>query len=157
MQLRIGEFRAIDAAADQRAAHAEPLDRILQLLGGEIGIGERDRGEADKAVRRLAADLGDLLVLQFDDLRLEVALGLVPEIRIDAQRLDIDALLVHDLDALGRDDELREAHLLPRQLERIGDVAMRVNIDGRDPLSGDDDLAPARLLWRLRRASARSR
>src|SRR5207244_13065242 len=60
--------RSSDLAADQRAAHPEPLDRILQLLGGEIGIGERDRGEADKAVRRLAADLGDLLVLQFDDL-----------------------------------------------------------------------------------------
>ena len=55
------------------------------MLGGEIGIGEGDRGEADKAVRRLGANLGNLFVLQFDDLRLEVALGLVPEIRVDAE------------------------------------------------------------------------
>jgi len=79
MQLRIGEFGAVDAAADQRAAHAEPFDGVLQLLGREIGVGQRDRGEADEAVRRLAADLGEFFVLQFDNLGGEVALGIVPE------------------------------------------------------------------------------
>jgi hypothetical protein len=43
---------------------------------------------------------------------LEVALGLVPEIRVDAERLDIDALLVHRLYAVRRDDEAGEAHFL---------------------------------------------
>src|ERR1700720_1579992 len=113
MQLWIGKLGAVNAPADQRAAHAETLDRILQLLGGEIGVCQRHRGEADEAVRRLAADLGELLVLQFDDLRGELALGIVPEIRIDAERLDVDALLVHHLDAIRRDDQSREPNLLP--------------------------------------------
>src|SRR5205823_1917784 len=86
-------------------------------------------------------------------LRLDVALGLVPELRIDAERLDIDALLVHDLGALGRDDELREAHLLTDEFERFRDVAMGVNVDGRDALARDDDLAPPGLSRCLRRGA----
>ena len=65
---------------------------MVELLGGEIGMLQRDRSQPDKAVGLRRADLGEFFVLQLDDLRGEVGLGLVPEDRVDAERLDVDAL-----------------------------------------------------------------
>ena len=80
MEFGIGELLAVDAAADQRAAQSEPLDRMFELLGGGIGVLQGYRRQADKAVRLCRADLGEFLVLQLDDLSGEVGLGLVPKI-----------------------------------------------------------------------------
>ena len=56
----------------------------------------RHGGEGDEAVRMRGDQLGELLVLQLDQRLGLVAVGVVPE-RIDADRLHVDALLVHGL------------------------------------------------------------
>src|SRR5580704_489619 len=38
VKLKIGQLLAIDAAADQRAAQSELLDRNFELLGGELRV-----------------------------------------------------------------------------------------------------------------------
>ena len=90
VEFRIGEVLAGDAAGDADAAEAEILDRMLDLLGGEIGVLQRRRREGDEAVGMAGAELDQLLVLDPDQLGRGVALGAVPE-RVDAERLDIDA------------------------------------------------------------------
>ena len=97
----IGEFLAGDAAADADAAEAELLDRVLDLLRGEIGILQGGGRERDEAIRVGGAELDQRLVLDPDQLGRGVALGPVP-VRIDAERLDVDALRVHRRDARRR-------------------------------------------------------
>jgi len=74
-------------------------DAFLQLLGGEVRVLQRHRREGDEALRVRRAGLGELLVLDLDDLSRDVAVRRVP-IRIDAERLDVDALLVHRAEPL---------------------------------------------------------
>ncbi len=99
----VGQLLAVDAAADQSAPQSEPLDCMFELLGCEIRVLQGNRGQADEAVRLCRADVGELLVLQLDDLTGEVGLGLVPKDRVEAERFD--ALLIHHLDAFRRDHE----------------------------------------------------
>src|SRR5215813_904483 len=107
----IRQLLAVDASADQCAAQPELADRKVQLLGSEVGVLQSDRGEADKAVGLRRADLGELFVLQANDLCGEIGLGLVPKDRVDAQRLSVDPLLVHCSDPLRGDDERGRLHL----------------------------------------------
>ncbi len=64
-------------AADQRAAQSKLLDRMFELLGCEIGVLQGHRRQADEPVRLCRADVGELLVLQLDDLTGEVGLRFV--------------------------------------------------------------------------------
>ncbi len=93
------QFLAIDASPDGGAAQAERLDAVDKLLDREIRMLQRHGREGDEALLMRRAEFGELFVLNPDELRREVALGLVPE-RIDAERLDVDALRVHRLDAV---------------------------------------------------------
>ena len=68
MELRVGQLLAVDAAADADAAQAELLDAVLELLGGEVGMLQRHRREGDEAVGIGGAELGQLLVLDLDQL-----------------------------------------------------------------------------------------
>src|SRR6185312_11211600 len=97
METRVGELLAIDAAADRDAAQPEGLDAVNQLLDGKFGMLQRDRGEGDEALLMRGTEFGELLVLELDERRRDIALGLVPE-GIDAESLDIDALRVHRRD-----------------------------------------------------------
>ena len=81
VKLGIGQFLAVHAAADRRAAQPELLHRVIELLGGEVRVLQRDRGKGDEAVRLRRAQRGELLVLQLDELTREVAVGLVPDRR----------------------------------------------------------------------------
>jgi len=114
---------------------------------------QSDRRQTDKPVRLRRANLGELLVLQFDDLTGEFGLGLVPKDRVDAERFDVDALFVHRLDAFRRDGERLQLYLQSHKRIRLGHMAMSVHVDGPDALSIDDDLAPP--LRRLRRRGVR--
>src|SRR5262249_40340256 len=100
----------------------------------EIGMSHRHRGKPDKARWLVGTYLGELLVLNLDDLCLQVAFGLVPEIRVDAERLDVDPLLVHRLDPLGADDECRDCFLVSGERGGLRDVAMGMHVDGAHPL-----------------------
>jgi hypothetical protein len=57
---------------------------MLELLGCEIGVLQGHRRQSDEPVRLCRADLGELLVLQLDDLIGEVRVGLVPGLRLSA-------------------------------------------------------------------------
>src|SRR5882672_10163180 len=94
MKLRVGQLLACDVRADRAAAQAEFLHALLELLGGEIRVLQGHGGKGDEALGPGCAQLGELLVLQPDERSREIALGLVPA-GIDAERLDVDALLVH--------------------------------------------------------------
>ena len=50
MEFGIGQFLAGDAAADADAAEAELLDRVFDLLRGEVGMLQRRGREGDEAV-----------------------------------------------------------------------------------------------------------
>ncbi len=123
---------------------------MFELLGCEIRVLQGNRRQADEAVRLCRADVGELLILQLDDLPGEVGLGLVPKDRVEAERFDVDALLVHRLDAFGRDHERLQLHLQTHQRVRFRHVRMGVQIDGPHPLSVDNDFASP-----LRRLSER--
>src|SRR5205823_3192852 len=88
VELRIADLRAVDAPADTGAAQPVLLDALLELLGGEVGVLERHRREGDEALGVRGARLGELLVLDLDDLPRQVAVRLVP-VRVDAERLDV--------------------------------------------------------------------
>ena len=62
-----------DAAADRHAAQAELLDAVFELLDRQIGMLHRDRREGDEAVGMRGDELGELLVLQLDQLLGDVA------------------------------------------------------------------------------------
>src|SRR5512143_3851763 len=104
-----------------------------ELLDREVGVLQRHRGKRDEAVGARAAEFGELLVLDSDDLARDVALRLVPG-WIDAERLDVYALFVHLGDAPGPDfADSRPAlvfQLLPQQGQRFRYHTVRVHIDG---------------------------
>jgi len=134
------------------SAQSELLDRVVELLGGEVRVLQGHRRQADKTVRLCGADFGELLVLQLDDLPGEVGLGLVPEDRVEAQRLDVDALPIHRRDPFRRNDERWRRRLQPHQRVRLGHVAMGVQIDRPDALSADSDFPSPGLPLREGRA-----
>jgi len=112
------------------------------LLGGEIRMLQRHRGQPDKAVGICRANLGDLFVLQAHDLPGEVGLGLVPEDRVEAEGFHVDALLVHHLEpVLGHDQRLHR-HLQPHQRHRLRNLAVGVHVDGPDPLAINNHFPP---------------
>ena len=119
---------------------------MFDLLRGEVGMLQRGGREGDEAVGIGGAELDQRLVLDLDQLGGGVALGAVP-VRVDAQRLDVDALRVHRRDA-GAGVVHQQAGRLERMIDhRRGrrNDAMGVHVDGLDPLAVDHDLAPARL------------
>ena len=86
-------------AADRGTAQPEPLDAVLELLSRQIRMLQRDRRERDEAIRMSGHPLGQPLVLDLHDPAREVAIGCVPPVAIDTERLNIEPLLVHDLQA----------------------------------------------------------
>ena len=58
MELGIGEFQAGNAAADRGALQPLLLDRRLELLHGEIGRLQGERGESGEAVGLGSTELG---------------------------------------------------------------------------------------------------
>ena len=76
VELGVADLVAGDIAADRRPAQAVLLDAFLELLGGEIGKLQGDGGEGDKAVGMRGTRLGQLLVLDLDDLLGKVAIRL---------------------------------------------------------------------------------
>src|SRR5205823_6397714 len=148
VELGVGELQALHAAADRRAAQAELLHAVLELAHREVGILQRDAGKGDEAVGRLRAELGELLVLQLDHFRHEVAVERVPG-GIDAERLHVDALLVHALQALGHGAGIGGRPLLLHQRLRFGDDGLRVDVDRPYALAAHHDLAPAHLRVRV--------
>src|SRR5262249_7894925 len=72
IELRGGHVLAVDAAADAGAAQAVLLDALLELLGGELRMLERHRRERDEAIRIRRAGLGELLVLDPDQLARDI-------------------------------------------------------------------------------------
>ena len=133
-------------AADRSAAQAEIADRVLELRGGEIGKLQRHGAERDEAVRMLLAPRGQRLVVHAHDLVGELALRVVPPVLIDAERLHVDAALVHRGNALRTErhhagDFARERRALD-EIRHLRDRAMRMEIDDLRALARDADFAP---------------
>ena len=99
VELRVAQLEALDTAAEAGAAQAVALDALLELLGGEVRMLERHAREGDEPVGLGRADLGERLVLDADQLRRDVPVRRVP-VGVDAERLHVDALRVHRLEAL---------------------------------------------------------
>src|SRR5439155_10822403 len=95
-----GELVAIDVASDSGAAQVVFLDAFFQLLGGEVGVLQGDGGEGHKAFGIFGAQLGKPFVLDFDDLRDDIALGGIP-IGVDTEGLHIGAPLIHAGETFG--------------------------------------------------------
>src|SRR5262249_25639354 len=146
-------IRASDTAGHTDAAEAEPLDRVLDLFGGEVGILQGRGRKGDEPLRLRGAECDQGLVLDADHFRDGIALGPVP-VGIDAERLDIDARAT-DLRQPVADigpQETRRFEGVIEQLRRLRDDAMRMHVNGPDPLATHDDLAAA---LRLDRTAAR--
>ena len=147
------------AAADGGAAQALFLDRGLQLLHGEVGKLQGQRGESPEPIRPRRAQLRQLLVIDLDDRGRRVAVLAVPE-RIDRQHLHVDRHRVHLLETLLDDDEMlgnaldRRQHLVglvAHQVDGFMKIAVRVNVDGQDALAADLDRQARRLRLRAGR------
>ena len=111
------------------------LDGVLELLGREIGKLQRDRAQADEARRVLFAPGGNAFVVRGDDGARIVAVRRVPPIGVDAERLNVDAALVHGREPLGPEHERRRRdarRVDARHAARyVGKHAMRVHVDDR--------------------------
>ena len=70
-----GQLVAVDVPADGCAAQTQLLDAVFQLLSRQIGKLQRDRGEGHEPVRMRGAQLGESLILHFDELCGYVAIG----------------------------------------------------------------------------------
>ena len=128
---------------------AQALDAVLELLRppGRDTAASSD-ASADEAVGVRATPLREPLVLRLDDPIREVAVGdAVPPEAVDAQRLDVDALLVDELEAvLAQHPGAATAGLF---LERralddrghLGHRAVGVQVDDADTLATDADFA----------------
>src|SRR5436190_6509604 len=151
VELRIADLHAVDAAADPGAAQPVLLHALLELLGGEVGVLQRHRREGDEALGIGGARLRELLVLELDDLPGEIAVRRVP-VRVDAERLDVDALLVHGPKSrrhLGGHmqvrSERRPTQFQIHQRQRLGHRAVRVDIHGPHAPAAHHHVPAARL------------
>ena len=107
---------------------------------------QRHRREGDEPVGLGRADLRERLVLELDELARDVPLRRVP-VGVDAERLDVDALLVHRADAVrraGHEEGLR-LERSPHQGHRRGHRAVRVHVHGLHALALHHHLSPPRL------------
>ena len=71
-----------------------------ELFGGQLGMLQRDGRQRDKAIGVCRHPFRQSLVLSANDALCEVVVGRVPPVAVDAQRLNVDALLIHDLQPL---------------------------------------------------------
>ena len=71
IELAIGQLLPFDAATDGGAAESELLDRLLELIGRQIGMLQCQRRHPYEPIGMLGAPLRDLLVLQRDDVTRE--------------------------------------------------------------------------------------
>ena len=143
VKFRVGERHTNHTGADGGAFQSLLLDRYFQLLHREVGGLQGERGEACETVRMGRAELGQLLVLDLDDLGGKVAIPAIPE-RIDRQHFHVDGLRIDGRQPLIEidDDFVGAAHLRQQGLgaflaeQRVGltDQAMRVDVDGFRPV-----------------------
>ena len=146
----------IDAPREPKILHG-----MLELLGGEIRELQRDGAQADEARRVLFAPGRDALVVRRDDGTRVLAARGVPPIRVDAERLHVDAALVHRREPLGPEHERRrrdarrvDAGHAPRDL---GEHAMRVHVDDGHAPAADRDALRRRLAVGAERAERQRR
>ena len=145
VELRQRQILAVDVSADRGGAQAQTLDAILELLRGEVGELQRARRHGHEPVRILRDELRQPLVLRPDDPIREVpVLDLVPPEPVDAERLDVDALLVDQRDAV-RAERPAPALLRPfRALDDGIDLGHgRVRMDVDDAHAAAADRSPA--------------
>ena len=67
--LRQRQVLAVDVPPIEAPRSAEPLDAVLELLGGQLGMLQRHRRERDEAIGMRRHPCGEPLVLRRDDLR----------------------------------------------------------------------------------------
>ncbi len=154
VEFGVGEILARHAAAHAHAAETEGLDGVLDLFGGEVGILQGGGGKGDEPIGLRGAELDQCLVLHPDQFGCCIALGSVPE-GIDAERLDIDASLVHLRQAVAEigPQQTRRFQWVIDQVGRLRDNAVRVYVNGLNAPATDGDLA-ASLCRRLPRSAA---
>jgi hypothetical protein len=142
-----GKVLAQYAAADRSALQPLLLHRGLELLYRQVGVLQTERGKSRKAVRPRGADFRKLLVVDLDDLSSYVAILAIPR-RIDRQHLHVDRHGVHALEPVldGVSDEMllrafgfgdHVGRLVTHQRERFVEQAVRMDVDGFDPLAFD--------------------
>ena len=78
---------------------------------------DRDRRERDESIGTCGTERGEPAVLRVHDASGQIAIGAVPP-RIDAQYLDVDALLVHALETLVAHHQRPRRRCRGRPLER---------------------------------------
>ena len=136
------------------AAQPELSYRLIELIGGEIRVLQRQRRHSHETVRILRDRGRDLFVLHGDHVAGERAFGRVPP-RVDVDGLNVDALFVHVLQALRRAgtecNRAREIVLGGRgqwsvfhDLPDFGHEAMGVDVDDGDAAAADRGSAPGR-------------
>ncbi len=144
------------AAADRGAFQSLLLDRVLELLRGEVGKLQGQPAKAPNRSGRGSGQFGEMLVVQLDDLGGDVTVLAIP-VWVDRQDLHIDRHGVHELEP-GRDDVgvgeevLRDAlrrrqnglRATAKELERVEEVAVRVGVDRLDALAADADRQASR-------------
>jgi len=120
----------------------------MELLGRQVGMMQGDRRQRDKSVGVCQHPLREPFVLREHDLGRQRALGRIPPVTVDAERLHVDALLIHDLQAFGAEVAAAAARLGERRV--LDDLihrndAVRMDVDHFDATAAHHHL-PA--CWR---------
>jgi hypothetical protein len=146
MKLGIAQLESVDAPPEAGAAQAVLLDALLELLDREVRMLQRHRREGNEPIGLGGADLRERLVLKLDELARDVPVRRVP-VGVDAERLDVDALLVHRADAVrraGHEEGLR-LERPPHQGHGRGHRAVRVHVHRLHALALHHHLSPPRV------------
>ena len=64
-----------DAAPDRGASHAQLPDRVIELIGRQIRVLQRDGGHSDKAVPMRRTVLRDFFILERDQVASQRTVG----------------------------------------------------------------------------------
>ena len=97
----------------------------MELLGRQVGMLQGDRRQRDKSVGVCRHPLREPFVLREHDLGRQRALGRIPPVTVDAERLHVDALLIHELQALRSQHVVATATAQPLQRRSLDDVRDR--------------------------------
>src|SRR5437773_1971479 len=94
IELAVGEFLAFDTSSDGGATQSQLSDCLVQLIGRQIRVLQRDRGHSYKSIRMLSTPLRKFFILELNQVASQRAVRRVPP-GVDIDRLIVDALRVH--------------------------------------------------------------
>jgi hypothetical protein len=150
--LRKREILAVDVPADRHAFQTKTVHAVFELFAGEVRMLQRHRRHRHETIGVGSHPLREALVLGQHNAAGQVAIGRVPPVAVDAERLDVEPLPIHLLDALRAEDVVAAPAAVLLERRALHDLD-----DRDDAVAMDVDHPDASAVQRRLPSSARLR